>query len=293
MALHCSSTQFLHMKQVRSVLFLVICIYPPLLFAQTACCDDPSCRDKANQLLTSFGKATDFLGPYSAANHPTSPKEKQRFLDSLKTAQPSKYNAIKEAAKQIIDWESEDVKRRACMVRLGSDPNIVTEEQSKWGDYFMAAFTTSGFRSPEFRKGFGILIHTGIGASSLFTSSERFASLSGLLLSYTFTPNGQNTGGHIRALIGPGLYYSATKTYLLIHPRFEFRIKDLGSDLASIGCIKLIAQGGFQKDIQLVGLGIGVEISNFHVQLTENYLFNESALVLQFGIGYSFAFDKQ
>jgi len=142
----------------------------------------------------------------------------------------------------------------------------------------------------SFRKGFGILVHTGIGASSLFTSSERFASLSGLLLSYTFTPKGQNTGGYVRAMIGPGLYYSATKTYVLVHPRFELRIKDLGSDLASIGCLKLIVQGGFQKNIQLGGLGIGAEISRFHLQLTENYLFNESALVLQFGLGYSFAF---
>jgi len=279
-------------KQVL-VLFLAICIYPRLSFAQTACCDNPACRDSASRLLKAFGLSTDFLGPYSTANHPTSKNEKKQFLDSLKTAQPSNYNAIKEAAKQIVDWQSVNVNRRKCMVLLESDDNVITKEQSDWKGYFMAAFITSGFQSPEFRKGFGILIHSGIGASSLFTSSERFASLSGLLLSYTFTPKGQNSGGHIRAMIGPGLYYSATKTYLLIHPRFEFRIKDLGSDLAGIGCLKLIAQGGFQKDIQLAGLGFGAEVSNFHLQLTENYLFNESALVLQFGIGYSFELSKK
>jgi len=178
-------------------------------------------------------------------------------------------------------------------VLLESDDNVITKEQQNWKGYFMAAFITSGFQSPEFRKGFGILVHSGIGASSLFTSSERFASLSGLVFSYTFTPKGQNSGRHIRAMIGPGLYYSATKTYLLIHPRFEFRVKDLGSELAGIGCLKLIAQGGFQKEIQLAGGGIGAEVSNSHLQLTENYLFNEAALVLQFGIGYSFELSKQ
>ena len=53
-------------KQVLSLLFLAICIYPALLFAQTACCDDPNCHDKAKQLVTAIGKATDFLGAYPA-----------------------------------------------------------------------------------------------------------------------------------------------------------------------------------------------------------------------------------
>ena len=275
-------------KQV-VLLFLAICSYPRLSFAQTACCDNPACRDSARQVVTSLGKATDFLGVYPSGQ-PVDDERKKQFIDSLKNNEPARYNAIRQAAKQFDEWGSINVSRRDC---LTSQFENLSPDQRKWVSYFITALFSSGFRSPEFRKGFGILVHTGIGASSLFTSSERFASLSGLLLSYTFTPKGQNTGGYVRAMIGPGLYYSATKTYLLVHPRFEFRIKDLGSDLASIGCLKLIVQGGFQKDIQLGGLGIGAEISRFHLELTENYLFNESALVLQFGLGYSFAFNKQ
>ena len=275
-------------KQV-VLLFLAICGYPRLSFAQTACCDNPACRDSARQVVTSLGKATDFLGVYPSGQ-PVDDERKKQFIDSLKNNEPTRYNAIRQAAKQFDEWGSIEVSRRDC---LTSQFENLSADQRKWVSYFITALFSSGFRSPEFRKGFGILVHTGIGASSLFTSSERFASLSGLLLSYTFTPKGQNTGGYVRAMIGPGLYYSATKTYLLVHPRFEFRIKDLGSDLASIGCLKLIVQGGFQKDIQLGGLGIGAEISRFHLQLTENYLFNESALVLQFGLGYSLAFNKQ
>lgn len=279
-------------KQVFFVLIFSICVYPRLLFAQTACCDDPACHEKANQLVTALGKATDFLGIYPA-NQPVDLDRKKQFLDSLKKAQPPKYNAIRQAAEQFNEWGSKDVSRRACLGREIGSTTTLTADQRKWVNYFVTDLFSSGFLSPEFRKGFGILVHTGIGASSLFTNSERFASLSGLLLSYTFTPKGQTTGGHIRVLLGPGLYYSATKTYLLIHPRLEYRIKDLGSELASIGCLKLIAQGGFQKDIQLAGLGIGAEISRFHLQLTENYLFNDQALVLQIGLGYSFAFNKQ
>jgi len=275
-------------KQV-VLLFLAICSYPWLSFAQTVCCDNPACRDSARQVVTSLGKATDFLGVYPSGQ-PVDDERKKQFIDSLKNNEPARYNAIRQAAKQFDEWGSIDVSRRDC---LTSQFQNLSADQRKWVSYFITALFSSGFRSPEFRKGFGILVHTGIGASSLFTSSERFASLSGVLLSYTFTPKGQNTGGHVRVMIGPGLYYSATKTYLLVHPRFEFRIKDLGSDLASIGCLKLIAQGGFQKDIQLGGLGIGAEISRFHLQLTENYLFNESALVLQFGLGYSFVFNTQ
>jgi len=275
-------------KQV-VLFFLAIFSYPRLSFAQTACCENPACRDSARQVVTSLGKATDFLGVYPSGQ-PVDDERKKQFIDSLKNNEPARYNTIRQAAKQFDEWGSINVSRRDC---LTSQFENLSPDQRKWVSYFITALFSSGFRSPEFRKGFGILVHTGIGASSLFTSSERFASLSGLLLSYTFTPKGQNTGGYVRAMIGPGLYYSATKTYLLVHPRFEFRIKDLGSDLASIGCLKLIAQGGFQKDIQLGGLGIGAEISRFHLQLTENYLFNESALVLQFGLGYSFAFNKQ
>jgi hypothetical protein len=279
-------------KQVRLVLFFAICIYPQLLFAQTACCDDPACHDKAKQLVVAMGKATDFLGAFQ----PTPPMDvngKKQFLDSLKKNEPSKYDAIRKAMNEYHDFINKDESQKDCVQTQIGDPANLSDDESRWVGYFITSFFSSGFRSPEFRKGFGILIHTGIGASSLFTSSERFASLSGLLLSYTFTPKGQNTGGHIRILLGPGLYYSATKTYLLVHPRIEFRIKDLGSELASIGCLKLVAQGGFQKDIQLAGLGMGIEISSFHVQVTENYLFNDSALVLQFGLGYSFAFNKQ
>ena len=275
-------------KQV-VLLFLAICSYPGLSFAQTTCCDNPICRDSARQVVTSLGKTIDFLGVYPSGQ-PVDDERKKQFIDSLKNNEPARYNTIRQAAHQFDEWGSINVSRRDC---LTSQFENLSPDQRKWVSYFITALFSSGFRSPEFRKGFGILVHTGIGASSLFTSSERFASLSGLLLSYTFTPKGQNTGGYVRAMIGPGLYYSATKTYLLVHPRFEFRIKDLGSDLASIGCVKLIAQGGFQKHIQLVGLGIGAEISRFHLQLTENYLFNESALVLQFGLGYSFAFNKQ
>ena len=275
-------------KQV-VLLFLAICGYPRLSFAQTACCDNPACRDSARQVVTSLGKATDFLGVYPSGQ-PVDDERKKQFIDSLKNNESARYNTIRQAAHQFDEWGSINVSRRDC---LTSQFENLSPDQRKWVSYFITALFSSGFRSPEFRKGFGILVHTGIGASSLFTSSERFASLSGLLLSYTFTPKGQNTGGYVRAMIGPGLYYSATKTYLLVHPRFEFRIKDLGSDLASIGCLKLIVQGGFQKDIQLGGLGIGAEISRFHLQLTENYLFNESALVLQFGLGYSLAFNKQ
>jgi len=275
-------------KQV-VLLFLAIFSYPRLSFAQTACCENPACRDSARQVVTSLGKATDFLGVYPSGQ-PVDDERKKQFIDSLKNNEPARYNTIRQAAKQFDEWGSINVSRRDC---LTSQFENLSPDQRKWVSYFITALFSSGFRSPEFRKGFGILVHTGIGATSLFTSSERFASLSGLLLSYTFTPKGQNTGGYVRAMIGPGLYYSATKTYLLVHPRFEFRIKDLGSDLASIGCLKLIAQGGFQKDIQLGGLGIGAEISRFHLQLTENYLFNESALVLQFGLVYSFAFNTQ
>lgn len=276
-------------NHVRSFFFFIaICISPQLFFAQTPCCDDPGCHDKATQLVTAIGKATNFLGAYPA-NQPVDFNGKKRFLDSLKTYQPSKYNAIKKATKQINDFGKDDVSRRVCLSREYAN---LTEDQLNWVNYFITAFYTSGFRSPEFRKGFGILVHTGMGASSLFKSSERFASLSGLLLSYTFTPKGKNTGGRVRALIGPGVYYSATKTYLLVHPRFEFRIKDLGNEITTIGCLKLIAQGGFQKDIQLAGLGIGAEISRFHIQLTENYLFNDSAFAFQVGLGYSFLFNK-
>jgi hypothetical protein len=262
-----------------------------LLRAQTtACCDDPACHAKATQLVTTIAKAVEFLGPYPA-DQPVSFVGKKKFLDSLKRCKPSNYNAIKKAAKQINDWDNDkDVSRNIC---LSVEYGKLREDQTQWIIYFLEAFYASRSSSPEFHKGLGVLLHSGIGPISLFKNTERFASLSGLLLSYTFAPKGKTTGGHVRVLIGPGLYYSATKNYLLVHPRFEFRIKDLGNELTNFGCLKVIAHGGFQKEIQLVGLGLAAEISRFNIQVTENHEFKQSVFLLQIGLGYSFLFMKK
>ena len=275
-------------KSLPVLLALTGMLYSLQLQAQN-CCDDPACHDKAKQFAADIGRAVDFLGPYPP-DQPVDFKGKKHFLDSLKVYKPAKYVAIKLAAKHINDWSSKDVSRRVCLSR---EYQTLSEDQQFWANYFITDLYSSRFRSPEFRKGAGLLLHSGIGASSPFKSTELFASLTGLLLSYTFTPKGQTTGGRIRVLLGPGLYYSATNIYWLVHPRVEFRLVDLGNELTNIGCLKLIAQGGFQKDIQLAGLGVAAEISRFHIQLTGNYIFDPSAFVLQTGLGYSFAFNKK
>jgi hypothetical protein len=279
-------------KQILAALIflLAVSIQPIRLQAQTTpCCNDVTCHTNATKLATNMSKSVEFLGVYPA-NQPVSYEGKKKFLDSLKKCRPSNYNAIKKAAKQINDWSAKDPSRNICMsIEYGNLP----EDRLLWINYFITTFYVSVSSSPEFRKGFGMLLHTGIGASSLFTSGERFASLSGLMLSYTFAPAGKTAGGRVRALIGPGYYYSATKNYLLVHPRLEFRIIDIGSELTNIGCLKLIAQGGFQKKIQLGGLGFAVEISRFHIQVTGNYDFKQSVFVLQSGLGYSFLFTRK
>src|SRR5262245_5570847 len=102
-------------KQVWSgLLFLAIGIYPQLLFAQTDCCIDPTCHDKAKQLVTALGKATEFLGAYPVSQ-PVDVDRKKQFIDSLKKNQPSNYNAVKQAAIQFNDWGGKEVSRRDCL----------------------------------------------------------------------------------------------------------------------------------------------------------------------------------
>ena len=265
---------------------LSIMALSPVAAQTTPCCDDPPCREAAKKRVTSVGNATLFLGPFRSG-YPVDFAGKKRFLDSLKGSRPLEYDVLRSAIKELNQWSRKEPSRVICLSRAYQD---LTEDQLYWLSYFRTSFYASSFRSPEFRKGFGSLFHAGTGASALFKSAERFASVGGLLLSYTFATDGQASGGRFRVLIGPGWYYSAARTFWLVHPRLEYRLSDIGNEMTSIGCLKLVAQGGFQRQRQLAGAGLAIELSRFHIQLTHNYVFDESVFVLQAGLGYSITF---
>jgi hypothetical protein len=272
------------------LLLSLICVYYscPAQAQTTECCANPACKSRAGELATALGNSVKFLGTYPP-DQPMDLVGKSKFIESLKVNKPKNYDQIVKTVKNIHAWIPHDDSRAVCL-RHAYDG--LTMDQLKWVGYFLTSLYSSSFHSPEFAKGFGLHFHTGLGVKSLFSSTEQFVSTNGILLSYTFTPKGEVTGGHLRLLIGPSIYYSQTKAYVMINPRVEFRISDLGNELTNIGCIKLIAQGSFQTKVQLAGLGLAAEISRFNVELTGDYNFSQHALVFQTGLMYSVFFKK-
>jgi len=270
---------------------LMACFYSVTSLHAQECCDKPECKTKAHELATAIGNAVNFLAPYPA-NQPVDEDSKKQFIEALKKDKPAEYNAILIAAKNINAWSSagtqdEQISKSSCLSReyqkLGPDP-------SDWVQYFLNSFNSSSFRSPEFAKGFNVHFYSGTGVRRPFAHTEGFISVSRLLFSYTFVKGKNDAGGHVRVMIGPALYYSRQKAYLMINPRAEFRINDIGNDLVSIGCYKLIVQGNFQKHIQMVGIGIGAELSKFNVEFTPDYDFKSHSMLLQISLGYTFLF---
>ena len=280
------------MRKYYFFLSLLFCVpfFSATSIAQTIeCCDDPACKAEGERLVKQADKALDFLGPYPA-DVKTDYEGKRDFIQSIKIKQPGHYNKLRKAIRDINKWSVKNSSRRVCLSRLYA--NLLTEHKLNWLDYFVSAFYSSSFKSPEFSKGFGTHLHVAMGSQSLFTNEERFVSTGGALVSYTFTPKGETAGGRFRIMLGPSFFYSTTKTYLMVNPRAEIRLFDIGNDFTNIGCFKLITQGAFQKEIQMAGLGLAAEISRFNIEFKGDYEFKSNSFIVQTGLMYSIFYNR-
>lgn len=256
----------------------------PVLAQDSICCSDPICSAKVKQLITNLEKETRLLG-----SCPEDFKARKEILDKLKIDKPASFDNLKKAVSQLHNWYINDISRRICVTRHYAE---MTDDALNWFEFIMSLYYIADFRSPEFAKGFGFHANAAMGSIDAFKTSERYVLTGGVLISYTFTPKGRVTGGHTRLMLGPSIFYSRQDISLMANPRIEFRLKDIGNEMTSLGCFKFIAQGNIGRKMMLAGIGGSIELSRFAIDITLDNDFKNKDFYLKIGMMYSTFFKR-
>lgn len=267
-----------------TIIFLLSFSGKNLTAQPVPCCQDPACTQQAADYAGKFTREVKLLGKYSDDD-----QLRQHMLDSVRRENAAGYKKLMQHVSTIHDWSVEDNSRLDCMLEKMPADNM---DPTYWLSYLLGTQYASTFKSPEFVKGPGIFIHLNQGALNLFAQQEGYALTGGALLSYTFTKKGEGAGGRIRAMIGPSIFYSGQTVKLLVNPRLEWRLFDIGGELTSIGCVKLITEANLNDNLQMAGMGLGADISKFALQLSGGYEFSNKDYLVLLGIGYHIPVKK-
>ena len=209
------------------------------------------------------------------------------ILRNLKNTFPANYEKVVKAARQLKDLSSAEEDRFICFL------NTLREETTfynfrEWVTYFRGTLPSDDFLSPEFTKGWTLLTTLGQGAADLLRDSESYTASLRFQMGYTFARN--ESGGHLRGLLGVSAYYQGNGAQLFFNPRLEIRLKDIEASLASIGTIKLITDVNVKKNCFIGGIGPGVELGPLHVDVLGAYQTGEKHWSFQMSFGYIHTF---
>lgn len=262
--------------QIRALIFIIFFIVSNTLSAQNSCCEMQDCKDKAEKLAREITISVAYLG-----KDPNNYQQRDKILDSFRIVDEYRYLKIVELIKNIDKFNNGTLGGLSCINEF-----IDEEDVLDWMTHFFLKYENVKGLSPEFCKGFGLHFDLNTGVGDLFRASESFSSSSRLLLSYTFSKKA--CGGRVRVLLGPSFYYQGREAFLLINPRTEIRLLDIGNDLLSIGNLKLIGQANFNNKILITGLGVSIELDNFGAQVMGEYQTGKLNYSIQTGIFYRF-----
>lgn len=258
------------------ILLLIFFFQFHVLHAQENCCNDEGCKANAKalsgEILSSFS---------SLGKDPNNFELREKILDSFKVSNHNQYAEFVRLVKKLEKFNRENSFGLNCINEF-----INNEDVLDWLTHFFLKYENVKGLSPEFCKGFGLHFDLNTGVADLFNNGESFSSSVRLLLSYTIAKN--NCGGKVRLMLGPSVYYQDQRLLFLINPRAEFRLLDIGTDLISIGNIKLITQANFNRSKLITGLGVGAELYNFGAQLLGEYQMGKQNYSIQTGIFYRF-----
>ncbi|MBL6446612.1 hypothetical protein JMN32_09840 [Fulvivirga sp. 29W222] len=212
---------------------------------------------------------------------PSDDTERQSRLDSLKTHDYTAYVQLTNGIRSFIESTTPD--QQTCFYSV-ADNEIVLE----WiGFIYRKNAPENKMLSPEFQKGWGILAEWNQGALNPFQDAEAYLLTLKGMAGYTFAK--ERSGGHLRLLVGPSMYYSGKDTQFLLTTRAEVRLKDIQAAPVSIGTIKFIAEGSTDIDgLWVFGPGVGVELPSFGVQLLHQWHTDAIKNHLEIGISYRF-----
>ncbi|HYG37995.1 MAG TPA: hypothetical protein VD908_05220 [Cytophagales bacterium] len=267
-----------HQKLKANIFILLLFFFfqLPMVLAQENCCNEEACKTNAKELSEEVSASFALLG-----NDPNNFELREKILDSFKVSDHNQYAEFVRLVKKVEKFNQENPFGLNCINGF-----IDNEDVLDWLTHFFLKYENVKGLSPEFCKGFGLHFDLNTGVADLFNNTESFSSSTRLLLSYTISKN--NCGGKVRLMLGPSVYYQDQKLLFLINPRAEFRLRDIGTDLISIGNIKLITQANFNSSKLITGLGVGAELYNFGAQLLGEYQTGKQNYSIQTGIFYRF-----
>jgi hypothetical protein len=249
------------MRRTLLLLSLLLAAMRPA-FAQD-CCGRPACMQEVDSYVVTLKRILNDFIPI-----PATKEERIMFLDAFAHQEPANYATLRKLVFDLDKVRTKDSTWLLCfatrllLVNAGpSDENIL-----RWFDFLTRQLLPSDFTSPEFKKGFGLHFDVNQGVADVGKSSQSYSFSMRVLAAYTFTKKGKATGGKWRILARPSWYYQDNRGYLLVNPRVEYRFKDLGNKLVSIGNIKLIADANF-GDINIYGVGAALELYFFGAQV--------------------------
>lgn len=261
----------------------VLILYLPVQTLAQSCCDQPQCREQAQAFVDQISPLIKTLG-----EDPDIFEDRQIILDSLRIHEGRLFNRMVNGIKDLEKWFGTDGDKRNCFFDLLLVSDTVTAAwQLDWIGHIVKRLDDSDFGSPEFCREWGLHLDLNQGVADPFGSSEAYLLSTRALISYTLSPT-DSCGGRFRLMLGPSLYYSKEKAHLFINPRVEIRLMDIGNNMTNVGNIKAIAQGNI-GDRFIGGLGLGVELANFNLQILGEYHDTDHDYSIQVGIGYRFS----
>ena len=218
---------------------------------------------------------------------PGNDRERDQYIEALRRTNPDGYQSIERLSKEANLQMQRDSLWLSCfqLEFLNINPSPQDENIILWSSHLFKRFAEHEFISPEFERGFGIHFDASQGAADLGQDSEAYSFAARILMAYTFSKD--KSGGRLRILGGVSTYYFDNRFLWFINPRVEYRIIDIGNELTSFGSIKAIADANFGKT-WIGGIGVGLELHNFGVQLIYQRQGEIKSSQLLVGIFYRF-----
>jgi hypothetical protein len=235
--------------------------------AQTNCCDDVACKQRAKELADKITGLAVSLGKFTPFGSPGYPQKNDSILLEFKTQFPDRYNeftkAIKDISAEFIDDQGGQNKQLCFLDQL---PINTADNTMAWVNYIRDVKPV--FPSTEFCKGFKKRFELSQGASA-FLSKQSMAYLGALrfYLIYTFSEK-DKCGGRFRLMTGPGFFLRDAKAHLTLSSRLGVRIGDLKGGVFSIGNFNFFggfnsnfnqfnyAESGFEAELGWLGLNL-------------------------------------
>lgn len=242
---------------------------------QQKCCENESCRVKAQTLAIRITGIVGFLGKCTDGNKAAN----RLILENLKTNKKAVYDEYWVTTKAIIALMN-DKKFSNGPCFENSLPADLAERDNVlcWVEFANDSITKPSFTSTEFCRGWKKRFELAQGASSFLSKNDMayLGTIRGYLM-YTFGKDKEDEcGGTVRLMAGPAFYLRNRTSYLALSSRVAFRLKDIKGDpehdLFPLGNLNLFGEytTSFGR-FHYAGLGIEVELGPFGVNLTINH----------------------